>query len=169
MEQIFIIDRRIKEARRQARLKGANKNAAKMTSKQLAKKITDIATKKFDPRHVSKFVDLAVRIVKQDSIKTSLDFLSSGDYDNMKQIFEIVDFISVIELYSEKCGTKEMQKLHDDFNKDLAKGSTKTKANLWRYVAEDKEESEGEEVKDKKGAKAAPKKSEMTDSTVSQN
>lgn len=62
MEQIFIIDRRIKEARRQARLKGANKNAAKMTSKQLAKKITDIATKKFDPRHVSKFVDLAVRM-----------------------------------------------------------------------------------------------------------
>ena len=62
MEQIFIIDRRIKEARRLARMKGAAKNAAKMTSKELCSKITDIATKKFDPRHVTKFVDLAVRL-----------------------------------------------------------------------------------------------------------
>ena len=32
-----------------------------------------------------------------------------------------------------------MQKLNDDYNKDLDKGVRKTKANLWRYVAEDKE------------------------------
>ena len=70
-----------------------------------------------------------------------------------------------------------MQKLQDDWNKDLAKipdpekPFPKPKANIWRYIAEDKEESEGEEVTDKKGkgSKAAPKKKEMNDSTVSQN
>lgn len=46
-----------------------------MTSKQLAKIITDVANKKLEARNVTKFVDLAVRIVKQDSIKCSLDFL----------------------------------------------------------------------------------------------
>jgi ribosome recycling factor len=57
----------------------------------------------------------------------------------MSEIFKILNFITEIELYSEKCGKKEMQKLNDDYNKDLDKGVRKTKANLWRYVAEDKE------------------------------
>jgi hypothetical protein len=46
-----------------------------MTSKELAAMITEVAKTKLDARNVSKFVDVAVRIVKQDSIKTSLDSL----------------------------------------------------------------------------------------------
>jgi hypothetical protein len=101
--------------------------------------------------------------VKQDSIKTSLDFLSSQDYDSMAQIFETLDFITEIELYSEKCGKKELQKLEDDYAKDLKKDSKKTKANLWRYIAEDKPDSDDEGAKKGEGAKVQ----EMSDSTVS--
>ena len=53
-----------------------------------------------------------------------------------------------------------MQKLQDDWNKDLAKipdpekPFPKPKANIWRYIAEDKEESEGEEQAEQKEAVA---------------
>jgi hypothetical protein len=86
----------------------------------------------------------------------------------MSQIFEILDFVTEIELYSEKCGKKEMQKLNDDYAKDIKKGSKKTKANFWKYVAEDKEESDNEETKaKKKKAGSASKVTDMADSTVS--
>ena len=108
-------------------------------------------------------------MVKQDSIKTSLDGLPSSDYDNMYEVFKILHFMTEIELYSDKCGKKEMQKLDDDYKKDLIKWNSskskyKPKANLWRYVAEDKEESDTEEKKGK-GSKAtgAPKKTQMVD------
>ena len=61
-----------------------------------------------DKRNVDKFVDVAKRVVKQDSIKTSLDSLPSSDYDNMYEIFKILHFMTEIELYSDKCGKKEM-------------------------------------------------------------
>jgi hypothetical protein len=93
----------------------------------------------------------------------------------MYEIFKILDFVTEIELYSDKCGKKEMQKLQDDYAKDLIKWEAqkvgyKPKANLWRYVAEDKEDSDTEETKKGgKGGLPKPKKSQMVDQTVSQN
>jgi hypothetical protein len=75
--------------------------------------------------------------VKQDIIKGSLDFLASNDYEYMGWIFETLDFLTEIELFSDKCGQRELLKLEDDFRKDIARNAKKTKANLWKYIKED--------------------------------
>lgn len=105
-----------------------------MTGKELSKKIHAIATKRFhksgESRHIQKFVDLAVRVVKQDVIKISLDFLASNDFEYIYWVFENIDFLTEIELYSDKCGIREMMKLEDDFKKDISRNAKRTKANL---------------------------------------
>lgn len=91
----------------------------------------------------------------------------------MKWIFEKLHFITEIELMSDKCGKKELEKLDEDYKKDLKKGLRKTKAKLSRYIKEDTMEPDSEEeVKEtKKGAKVKDEKKsmEIVDTTVSQN
>ena len=90
----------------------------------------------------------------------------------MKWIFEKLDFITEIELMSDKCGKKELEKLDEDYKKDLKKGLKKTKAKLSRYIKEDTMEPDSEDEdkgkKDKKG-KDEKKSMEIVDTTVSQN
>jgi len=69
----------------------------------------------------------------------------------VKWIFEKLDFLTEIELFSDKCGKKELEKLEEDYKKDLKKGVNKTKAKLSRYIKEDNMEPDSEEeVNEKK-------------------
>jgi len=48
-------------------------------------------------------------------------------------IFSQIDFVKQIYIFSEKCGEKEIDKLTEDFAKDLISSRT-TKAKLERYL-----------------------------------
>jgi hypothetical protein len=79
-----------------------------------------------------------------------------------------LDFLTEIELFSDKCGIREMQKLEDDFKKDMMLKRKKTKANLWKYIKEDDGGKVDSDDEDKKGGKdPKEKKQEVIDTTVS--
>jgi hypothetical protein len=79
-----------------------------------------------------------------------------------------LDFLTEIELFSDKCGIREMQKLEDDFKKDIMLKRKKTKANLWKYIKEDDGGKVDSDDEDKKGGKdPKEKKQEVIDTTVS--
>ena len=67
----------------------------------------------------------------------------------MGWIFETLDFLTEIELFSDKCGQRELLKLEDDFRKDIARNAKKTKANLWKYIKEDTQNDSSEEESEK--------------------
>ena len=77
--------------------------------------------------------------VKQDIIKMSLDFLASNDMEYCCFVFQYLDFLTEIELFSDKCGQREMIKLEEDFKKDIAlkRIGSKIKANLKKYIKDD--------------------------------
>ena len=85
-----------------------------------------------------------------------MDFLASNDFEYAVYAFRYLDFLTEIELFSDKCGQREMLKLEDDFKKDINLNRKKTKANLWRYIKEDdggKVDSDDEGKKGKGEAK----------------
>ena len=41
-----------------------------------------------------------------------------------------------IFFYSDKCGSRELQKLLDEFDKDLKKLRGKTRVSIWKYIKE---------------------------------
>lgn len=89
-------------------------------------------------RNISKFMDIANKIVKSDMIKCSVDFLRSNDYEMANIVFEELDVVTNITLHSDKCGPREYLKLTDDYAKELVKpkGSANPKIVLKRYIKE---------------------------------
>jgi hypothetical protein len=72
-------------------------------------------------------------------VNISLDFLASNDFEYCVYAFQYLDFLTQIELFSDKCGKREMVKLEDDFKKDIALWDKhrKVKANLKKYIKDD--------------------------------
>lgn len=105
--------------------------------------------------------------MKQDVIKNSIDFLAANDMEYANYAFEHLTFVTQIDLYSDKCGQRELDKLEQDFNKDMDRGHKKTKANLWKYIKEDDGGKDDSEDEGKKGGDKKEKKQEIQDTTVS--
>lgn len=55
------------------------------------------------------------------------------DMERVSQIFSEVDFVKQIVLFSDKCSLKEVEKMQDDFKKDLLNSKT-TRVALGRYL-----------------------------------
>lgn len=107
--------------------------------------------------------------VKADLIRISLDFLQSNDYEAMSDVIGELDFITEISLFSDKCSGRELQKMNEDFNKELKRNRGKTRVNIWKYIkdTESGNPAAEEESSSKRGKNSAAM--EMHDTTVSQN
>lgn len=46
-------------------------------------------------------MDLALRVVKQDKVQMSIDFVSTQDIEYMQWIFETLTFLTDCEIYSD--------------------------------------------------------------------
>jgi hypothetical protein len=75
--------------------------------------------------------------VKTDIIKASVDWLNSNDYEMMQNVFAEVDMVNEIMVFSDKCTLRELQKLEDEFDKDLKKLRYKTRINIWKFIKDE--------------------------------
>ena len=67
----------------------------------------------------------------------SIDFVTQQDVEYVMWIFDTLMFLTEVEIYSDSCGQRELEKMEDDFNKDVKLGKKKTKARIWRYIKEE--------------------------------
>lgn len=78
----------------------------------------------------------------------SLDYLANSDFEIAGTVLGELDMIKDIWFMSDKCQAKEVQKLEDEFKKDLSKLRFKTRVSIWKYIKDDagsrKELEEGE-------------------------
>ena len=49
-------------------------------------------------------------------------------------VLAAVDMVKDIFIFSDKCGGRELQKLADEFGKDLKKLRGKTRVSIWKYI-----------------------------------
>ena len=66
-------------------------------------------------------------------------------------VMEELDFIKDITLFSDKFSTREIQKMNDDFKKDMKKGKGPSKVTIWKYI-KDSTAIDEEEKDDAKGS-----------------
>ena len=64
----------------------------------------------------------------------SLDYLQSNDYEMAQNVFGGVDLVKEIIIFSDKCTLREVQKCHEEFEKDLKKLRFKSRVNIWKYI-----------------------------------
>ena len=106
-------------------------------------------------------------------IKCSLDYVQSNDTDMLNTVFEELDIISTMILHSDKCSMKEVEKMQDDYAKELQRARCFSKVNIRRYIMEhyDEDDKQPEVVdpnaKPKKEEEKKPKPMEITDNTIS--
>ena len=74
--------------------------------------------------------------MKQGQIRTSIDWVSSNDYETVTNILGEINFIKEVILWSDKCGIKDLQKLESDYARDLVKSRFSSKAILANYIKE---------------------------------
>ena len=107
--------------------------------------------------------------VKGDTIKMSLDYLQSNDYEMASNVLGSIDMVKDITIHSDKCTMREIQKCSEEFAKELATKRFKSKINIWKYIKDadnpsGKKDSDDEEQDDKKETQV-----EMFENVVSQN
>ena len=68
-------------------------------------------------------------------IKNTIDFVQVGDFDQLNIVFSDCTFIRSFSLFSDKCGLKELEKLEEEFSKDLLNPNLKSsKATLTKFL-----------------------------------
>lgn len=67
-------------------------------------------------------------------MKLSLDYLQSNDFEMATNVLGGVDMVKDFFLFSDKCGSRELQKTADEFAKDLKKLRYKTRVSVWKYI-----------------------------------
>ena len=67
-------------------------------------------------------------------MKLSLDYLQSNDFEMAMNVLGGIDMVKDMFLFSDKCGSREMQKTQDEFAKDLKKLRYKTRVSVWKYI-----------------------------------
>lgn len=134
--------------------------------------LQECAKKKYphDTRMVTKFADVATRMVKGDAIKMSLDYLQSNDYEMAASVLGAVDMVKEMVLFSDKCTLREIQKCQEEFEKEIKKTRQKCKVSIWKYI-KDSDNPAGKKDSDDEGEEEekAGGQSEMYDNVVSQN
>jgi len=103
--------------------------------------------------------------VKTDVIKTSVDWLNSNDYEMMQYVFAEVDMVNEIMVFSDKCTLRELQKLDDEFEKDLKKLRYKFRNPIWKFI-KDENSKPGEK---KEGDNSGAPQQEIHENIASQN
>lgn len=107
--------------------------------------------------------------VKLGQIKTSIDWVSSNDYETVSNVFAEINFVKEVVLWSDKCSLKDLQKMEADYNRDLIKSRFTTKACVNNYIKDTGKLPENEDEEDEEGADK-PKESEInTESIISLN
>ena len=108
--------------------------------------------------------------MKLDQIKTSIDWVTSNDYETVSNIFAEMNFVKEVILYSDKCSLKDLEKMEGDYNKDLEKSRFCSKATIGRYIKDTGKLTEDEDEADETNGDAKPKESEInSESTISMN
>jgi hypothetical protein len=54
-------------------------------------------------------------------MKCSLEWLNSNDYEMMATVFGEIDMVNDIMIFSDRCTPKEIQKLDEEFKKELSR------------------------------------------------
>jgi hypothetical protein len=80
--------------------------------------------------------------VRTGEINQSLDWVPTSDLDMLSTVFGELNNIKLINLFSDKCTPKDLDKMENDYAKDLAACSLVTKARLNRYVKNARKEKE---------------------------
>ena len=83
-----------------------------------------------------KLILLIPNSVKSDQLKLSLDYLDTADFEMGGNVLGELDMVKDMFFWSDKCTTKEEQKLADEFEKDLKKLRYKTRVSIWKYIKE---------------------------------
>lgn len=66
-----------------------------------------------------------------------------------------IDMVNEMFFYSDKCAARELQKLTDEYDKDLKKLRNKTRVSIWKYIKD--VDSNGKEKNDEdEGALKGP-------------
>ena len=65
--------------------------------------------------------------VKGDTIKMSLDYLQSNDYEMASNVLGSINMVKDITIHSDKCTMREIQKCSEEFAKELATKRFKSK------------------------------------------
>ena len=106
--------------------------------------------------------------VKLGQIRTSIDWVSSNDYETVSNVFAEINFVKEVVLWSDKCSLKDLQKMETDYNRDLVKSRYTTKASINNYIKDTGKLPEKEDEEDEDAEK--PKETEInTEATISLN
>lgn len=107
--------------------------------------------------------------VKLGQIKTSIDWVSSNDYETVSNVFAEINFVKEVVLWSDKCSLKDLQKMEADYNRDLVKSRFTTKANINNYIKETGKLPENEEEEEDEEAEKTKESEINTEATISMN
>ena len=66
----------------------------------------------------------------------SLDYLAPNDLEMAANVAGAIDVVKELFFYSDKCAARELQKLTDEYEKDLKKLRFKTRVSIWKYIKE---------------------------------
>ena len=95
--------------------------------------------------------------------------MSCSDFDTAAHVCAEIDFVTEVFLFSDKCTPKEMQKLNDEFKKELVRNRCLSKVDLRKYLREDKKGSEDDEDDKKKKKEKEAVEIEQVEDILSQN
>ena len=85
----------------------------------------------------AKFINLdSSTRIKADHVKLSLDYLAPNDLEMASNVVASVDVVREIFFHSDKCGSREQQKVLDEYDKDLKKLRFKTRVSIWKFIKE---------------------------------
>lgn len=92
-------------------------------------------------------------------MKQSIDWVSAQDLDQVSTVFAEMNFLKQIVLFSDKCSLKELDKMQEDFERDLLHSRT-TKCALGKYLknTEKKLEAPKEPIEDESTLEATTDK-----------
>lgn len=101
-------------------------------------------------------------------MKLSLDYLQSNDFEMATNVLGGIDMVKDMFIFSDKCTGREIQKTHDEFNKDLKKLRLKTRVSVWKYI-KDPEAKGNTDAGDGDEASAPQNESTNYENIISQN
>jgi hypothetical protein len=64
----------------------------------------------------------------------SIDWVAASDFEMLSTVIGELNFIKQLTLFSDRCSPKELEKMKEDFDKDLMFNKKTTKAILGRYL-----------------------------------
>ena len=96
--------------------------------------------------------------------------MASNDLDMASNVVGAIDMVREIFFYSDKCAARELQKLTDEFDKDLKKLRFRTRVSIWKYIKEvDSSGGTNKKEDGEEGALKGPSLDAVHENVVSQN